>query len=138
MSGRLSSTTPLLPAAVLWLVAAPTVAEPAEVLYCKTFPIPTGTGALLRSVGWSYCLGPQRWDETSNAATQGLVNEHAGTQHAADIGVIRSIDGGLTRENLNLNEPLTPGHRDGGREPTCVRLDSHRGDFVVTTGCHGV
>ncbi|MEM6334151.1 MAG: hypothetical protein AAF823_12515 [Planctomycetota bacterium] len=58
--------------------------------------------------------------------------------HAADVGVIRSDDGGHTWTNLNLTEPLDGTRLDGGREPQCLRVDPHSGDLIVTTGCYGI
>ena len=59
--------------------------------------------------------------------------------HTADVGVMRSTDGGATWENLNRTEPLgTDGGLDGGREPQSLRVDPHTGDLWVTTGCFGV
>ncbi|MEO0963505.1 MAG: hypothetical protein AAFY08_00150 [Planctomycetota bacterium] len=59
--------------------------------------------------------------------------------HAADVGVMRSDDGGATWHNLNASAPLGPGEIvDGGREPQCIRVDPHTGDLWATTGCYGV
>ncbi len=59
-------------------------------------------------------------------------------QHTADVGVLRSTDGGATWENLNLTEPLDGVRLDGGREPQTLRVDPQSGDLLVTTGCFGV
>jgi hypothetical protein len=58
--------------------------------------------------------------------------------HAADVGVMRSTDGGETWTNLNLTVPLDGTQLDGGREPQCLRVNPHTGDLWVTTGCYGV
>ncbi|MEO0587521.1 MAG: hypothetical protein AAF078_07770 [Planctomycetota bacterium] len=59
--------------------------------------------------------------------------------HAADLGVLRSEDGGATWTNLNADVPLRAGAViDGGREPQCIRIDPHTGDLWATTGCYGV
>ena len=58
--------------------------------------------------------------------------------HVADQAVLKSTDGGQTWFNLTLTEPLDGTHRDGGREPTCLRIHPVTGDLWVTTGCYGV
>ncbi len=58
--------------------------------------------------------------------------------HASDHSVLKSTDGGQTWKNLTLTQPLDGKQRDGGREPTCIRVHPFTGDMWVTTGCYGV
>jgi photosystem II stability/assembly factor-like uncharacterized protein len=62
----------------------------------------------------------------------------AGNWFASSVGAMRSRDGGTTWEVLTLNVPLRPGVRDGGREPTCMRVHPRTRELWVSTSCYGI
>jgi hypothetical protein len=57
--------------------------------------------------------------------------------YRSDNNVIRSLDGGLTWENLSLRGTPPPGRRDAPSEVVCVRVHPVTRYLWVGTGCFG-
>lgn len=62
----------------------------------------------------------------------------ARNRFASSASVQRSLDAGVTWENLTVNTPLDGTRRDGGREAIWVRVHPVSGEAWVATGCYGV
>ena len=68
--------------------------------------------------------------------TRTLYTGSAGNLYATSRSVQRRREGGAW-ECLNLDGPIKPGQKDGGREAICVRVEPGTGDLWVATSCYG-